>query len=396
MPNLPVQGFLGSNFLLWEEGKTSHLLLSAGIIKSVMSFFREHLFFLLVGLLLPSLVSAQTMEECTIFSRNLKLGMTGSDIHSLQQLLNQSTATRVAISGAGAPGLETDYFGEKTKEAVVRFQNLYAKEVLYPVGLATGSGFFGEYSRIKLMALCKNAVTPVITDVSQSASKTSVPVIPAIPTPVATGTKSSLSSIETSNPLTNFFLTGDNDYFYVKSPSSYVVHPGDKVTIYGGGFTAENNTLKIGAQNFSGLKPTLLGMLEVVIPMDTPLGKFDLWVENTKGVSNKSFIIITLPQTIAPAINSLTPTTTQLGAIITVTGSDFTKEDNEIYLSVNTITGVPSADGKRLSFELMVDIPGVTPEMIPPGTTRDIVVPISFYIVNANGISNRVMLSIVY
>jgi hypothetical protein len=204
------------------------------------------------------------------------------------------------------------------------------------------------------------------------------------------------SPVNMSIPAMNPFLV-QNDTLHVKYPSNYVVHPGDTVTVYGGGFTAENNTLHIGdGLALSTLKPTLLGTLEVVIPESAPKGKFDLWVENSQGVSNKSFIIITVQGTLPPHVSSLTPTSGQIGATVTLSGSEFTAENNEIFMNVVKLKGIPSPDKKTLSFLFDPKVEGVTPELIPAGTTRGISFPVSFYVVNANGISNLAVFTVKY
>jgi hypothetical protein len=78
------------------------------------------------------------------FTRTLSLGSTGEDVFMLQKVLNSDSNTRIADTGTGSPGNETRHFGQKTKQAVIKFQNLHATEILHPNGLSQGTGFVGK------------------------------------------------------------------------------------------------------------------------------------------------------------------------------------------------------------------------------------------------------------
>jgi hypothetical protein len=84
------------------------------------------------------------------FLRDLKLGDSGEDVRELQKLLNLDSRTRVSLTGSGALGQETAYFGALTRSAVTRFQELYATEVLRPIALVRGTGYVGPLTRQKL------------------------------------------------------------------------------------------------------------------------------------------------------------------------------------------------------------------------------------------------------
>lgn len=82
------------------------------------------------------------------FTRNLTIGSTGEDVRQLQVFLNSySNETRVANSGVGSVGNETTYFGQLTQNALIRFQNLFAQQILIPVGLTSGTGYLGPSTR---------------------------------------------------------------------------------------------------------------------------------------------------------------------------------------------------------------------------------------------------------
>lgn len=88
------------------------------------------------------------------WTRSLRVGDEGSDVRVLQQFLNSNTFTQVSVSGDGAAGFETTYFGQKTAEALIRFQELHAADILFPAGLTRGTGFFGSLTQNKIKSMC--------------------------------------------------------------------------------------------------------------------------------------------------------------------------------------------------------------------------------------------------
>ena len=76
---------------------------------------------------------------------NLIQGSSGDEVKILQELLIKERVY--------PEGLITGFFGELTKQSVIRCQEKYAAEILAPVGMTQGSGYFGASSRAKANAL---------------------------------------------------------------------------------------------------------------------------------------------------------------------------------------------------------------------------------------------------
>ncbi len=107
-------------------------------------------------------------------SVGLALGMTGTGVMTLQQLLNQ-VGFVVAASGAGSPGQETTRFGALTRDAVRRFQ--CAKGIVCSGDESTTG--YGEADERTQAALAAALTAMVATASSVSFSATPTPTLSA-------------------------------------------------------------------------------------------------------------------------------------------------------------------------------------------------------------------------
>ena len=85
--------------------------------------------------------SAPTNKCPGIFERELKLGFVGEDVRQLQSYLNSSDFV-VAVSGSGARGSETTFFGSLTKIALTKLQTANGLAATGSFDFAT-QGFLG-------------------------------------------------------------------------------------------------------------------------------------------------------------------------------------------------------------------------------------------------------------
>lgn len=109
---------------------------------------------LLAGMVLLGLfLVAAPVSASGVLTADLRLGSTHAEVALLQTLLNTQPETRIATDGPGSPGMETQYFGAKTLDAVKRFQLQRRSEVLAPAGLVAPTGFVGPLTRNALSAL---------------------------------------------------------------------------------------------------------------------------------------------------------------------------------------------------------------------------------------------------
>lgn len=82
--------------------------------------------------------------SCARFEADLSFGMRGAQVRCLQEFL---AAQGVAVY---PEGLVTGNFLSITRQAVVRFQEKYASEILTPLGLQSGTGHVGQMTRNKI------------------------------------------------------------------------------------------------------------------------------------------------------------------------------------------------------------------------------------------------------
>ncbi len=93
---------------------------------------------------IPTLIPTPT--PTVTFTKNLKPGDTDPQVKLLQQFLN-SHGYPMATTGAGSPGHESTYFGSLTKAALIKFQNDHAEQILTPLHLTQGTGWFYTVTR---------------------------------------------------------------------------------------------------------------------------------------------------------------------------------------------------------------------------------------------------------
>lgn len=99
-------------------------------------------------------VNGNTSQYESLFSQdNLQRGDRSQAVKDLQIALNSVPNLVVSESGPGSVGEETSYFGVKTHQAVIAFQDRYKDSVLKPLGLRKPTGVVGSQTKSKLRDL---------------------------------------------------------------------------------------------------------------------------------------------------------------------------------------------------------------------------------------------------
>lgn len=112
--------------------------------------------------------------SCPVFTRSFGLGASGSEIKALQQFLN-GQGSSVALSGPGSAGLETSFFGAKTRTALAKWQAAHS--------ISPAAGYFGPLTRAAAATACRFS----LPQGSGSGSATSTHTL-SNPTPETTST----------------------------------------------------------------------------------------------------------------------------------------------------------------------------------------------------------------
>ena len=159
-------------------------------------------------------------------SATLSLGNSGGEIKSAQVTLNLDLATKLALTGAGSPGQETTYFGNRTRLAIIKFQRKY--------GISGETGQIGHQTRHLLAYLgpklikAKSSRTTIIpTDWPETGAKTRAPTV-----------------------LINY---SSSPTVKLSSLSPTTITAGGIVMIYGEGFTKTGNNIKTKYKTFNNV-----------------------------------------------------------------------------------------------------------------------------------------------
>ena len=151
-----TQNFTNSTREPYQSQKQWKLSAGGGV-KTVYAIFYDqygHRSQMLAATITFTTIS-KNMCDGVIFTRNLKIGSVGKDVKCLQSILNESPVTQITTAGVGSPGMETTLFGNATKQAVIKFQEKNAANILTPQKKIKGNGIVGPATIKELNSLLK-------------------------------------------------------------------------------------------------------------------------------------------------------------------------------------------------------------------------------------------------
>lgn len=105
--------------------------------------------------LAPQVETLLAQDE-SLFYKTLKFGQTDPDVKRLQIFLNNYLDTAIAKTVPGSKGNESAYFGQKTKDAVIKFQEKYFSDILARAGVNFGTGNVGKLTLEKINSIIKS------------------------------------------------------------------------------------------------------------------------------------------------------------------------------------------------------------------------------------------------
>jgi peptidoglycan hydrolase-like protein with peptidoglycan-binding domain len=364
---------------------------------------------ILVSSFIPFIVFAQAN-----FVRDLFVGISGPDVLDLQKILNSDSETKIAETGVGSPGAETDYFGNLTKLAVEKFQLKYSDYVLKPIGLALPTGRVGQYTR--------DFLNNKFSELKESAQK----IIPAkteeVKKVVETEKKqesnkqttTSFDSTKTNDFLKSYqsntgsllkdFIVNDDRKIQLYSASQIEFAPKTQITFNGLGFTENNNTFYFNNFKISNISCESYQKCSFIIPPKMPLGEKDVVVENADGSSaHQSFkvrINITENPVSPPGILKVFPeeiSYKNLNTKFTITGYGFSDKNYVAVFadSIGPIKSVLNNNKKTQSLQFNIKKNETLNELITSlRAEKAKAFDLSILVYNEYGYSNNVVIKI--
>lgn len=119
--------------------------------------------------LLPSSTNTSTPgSSCYVFNSDLKLGSTGLDVTNL--------TTRLVAEGLLSS--QSNSFDQTVFAGVVAYQEKYASQILTPVGLTSGTGYFGKSTRDYMNSKCTSGTINTANQANTLPSNTVPPTNP--------------------------------------------------------------------------------------------------------------------------------------------------------------------------------------------------------------------------